>query len=100
MLIDTHSHFYSKEFNDDLNDCIKRCKDNGVQQVLMPNVDVESIERMHLLEDANADFFKSMMGVHPCYVKEDYQKLIENYEWIKSAKFLCDWRNWNGFTLG
>ena len=77
MLIDTHSHFNSKEFNEDLNDCIQRCKDNGVEQVLMPNVDVESIERMHLLEDENKDFFKSMMGVHPCYVKEGYQSELD-----------------------
>ena len=77
MLIDTHAHFYLKEFEDDLKDCIQRCKDNGVQQVLMPNVNVESIERMHLLEDENPEFFKSMMGVHPCYVKEDYQKELD-----------------------
>ena len=74
MLIDTHAHFYLKEFEGDLKDCIQRCKDNGVQQVLMPNVNIESIKRMHLLEDENPEFFKSMIGVHPCYVKEDYQK--------------------------
>ena len=77
MLIDTHSHFYSKEFNDDLNECIKRCKDNGIQQVLMPNVDVDSIKRLNLLENTDSNFFKSMMGVHPCYVKEGYQNELE-----------------------
>jgi len=77
MLIDTHSHFYSKEFNDDLNECIKRCKDNGIQQVLMPNVDVDSIKKLHLLENTDTNFFKSMMGVHPCYVKEGYQNELD-----------------------
>ena len=106
MLIDTHSHFYSKEFNDDLNDCIKRCKDNGVQQVLMPNVDVESIERMHLLEDANADFFKSMMGVHPCYVKEDYQKQLDTCKaWFDQRDYCAVGEigidlHWDKTTLG
>ena len=70
MLIDTHSHFYSKEFDDDLNACIQRCKDNGIQQVLMPNVDVDSIKSLHLLEDTDTNFFKSMIGVHPCYIKD------------------------------
>ena len=65
MLIDTHSHFYSKEFDDDLNACIQRCKDNGIQQVLMPNVDVDSIKSLHLLEDTDTNFFKIMMGFHP-----------------------------------
>lgn len=77
MLIDTHSHFYSKEFNGDLQECIQRCKDNGVQQVLMPNIDVESIERMHCLEESNTDFFKSMIGIHPCYVKDSYQQDLD-----------------------
>jgi len=77
MLIDTHSHFYSKEFDYDLNECIQRCKDNGIQKVLMPNIDVESIDKMHFLEDGNTGFFKSMMGVHPCYVTGGYQKELE-----------------------
>ena len=77
MLIDTHSHFYSKEFDDDLNECIQRCKDNGIQQVLMPNVDVDSIKSLHLLENTDTNFFKSMMGVHPCYVKEGYQNELD-----------------------
>ena len=76
MLIDTHAHFYLKEFGDDLKDCIQRCKDNGVIQVLMPNVDLESIDCMHTLEDRNSTFLKSMMGVHPCYVKKGYQKKL------------------------
>lgn len=88
MLIDTHSHFYSKEFNDDLNECIQRCKDNGVQQVLMPNVDTESIEKMHLLEDENQDFFKCMMGVHPCYVKDNYkQELATCRNWLEQREY-------------
>ena len=77
MLIDTHAHFYLKEFKDDLDDCVQRCKENGIQQVLMPNVDVGSIKWMHLLEDGNSDFFKSMMGVHPCYVKEGFQQELD-----------------------
>lgn len=88
MLIDTHAHFYLKEFDDDLKDCIQRCKENGVQQVLMPNVDVESIERMHLLEDGDSDFFKSMMGMHPCYVKKGYQQDLETCKsWFEKRNY-------------
>lgn len=88
MLIDTHAHLYLKEFNEDLVECINRFKNHGVQQVLMPNVDVESIERMHLLEDENPDFFKSMMGVHPCYVKDDYlQQLSACNSWFEKRNY-------------
>ena len=88
MLIDTHAHFYLKEFEDDLKDCVQRCKDNGIQQVLMPNVDVESIERMHLLEDGDSDFFKSMMGIHPCYVKKGYQQELDTCKnWFQKRNY-------------
>ena len=88
MLIDTHAHFYLKEFEDDLKDCVQRSKDNGVQQVLMPNVDVESIERMHLLEDGYPDFFKSMMGIHPCYVKKGYQQELDTCKsWFEKRNY-------------
>ena len=88
MLIDTHAHLYLKEFNEDLAECINRFKNHGVQQVLMPNVDVESIERMHLLEDENPDFFKSMMGVHPCYVKDDYlHQLSACKSWFENRNY-------------
>ena len=88
MLIDTHSHFYSKEFDDDLNECIQRCKDNGIQQVLMPNVDVDSIKSLHLLENKDSGFFKSMMGVHPCYVKEGYQNELDTCRgWLEKKDY-------------
>tara|TARA_B100000674_G_scaffold269854_1_gene222884 strand:+ start:507 stop:1274 length:768 start_codon:yes stop_codon:yes gene_type:complete len=88
MLIDTHAHFYLKEFKGDLADCVQRCRENGIQQVLMPNVDVESIEWMHLLEDGNSDFFKSMMGVHPCYVKEDFQQELDTCKsWFDKREY-------------
>ena len=92
MLIDTHAHFYLKEFKDDLDDCVQRCKENGIQQVLMPNVDVESIECMHLLEDGNSKFFKSMMGIHPCYVKKEFQKIERRFggkSGLRTADAFC-----------
>lgn len=72
MLIDTHAHFYLEEFNEDVNEAIKLAKQNGVSQILMPNVDVKSIPLMHQLESKHPDFLKSMMGLHPCYVGTEY----------------------------
>lgn len=72
MLIDTHAHFYAKEFKDDIQEAIQNAKSNGVDQILMPNIDTDSIELMQNLEDSDPLFFKSMMGIHPCYVGEEY----------------------------
>ena len=106
MLIDTHSHFYSSQFEEDLTEVIQRSKDNGVQQVLMPNVDLDSIDRMHQLEDDNTGYFKSMMGIHPCYVKDDYKKQLDTCKsWFDRRDYCAVGEigidlHWDKTTLG
>ena len=42
-MIDTHAHLYSEEFALNLPDVVSRAKAAGVQKILLPNVDEESI---------------------------------------------------------
>lgn len=76
-MIDTHSHIYLEEFDRDLAMVIASAKKTGVKQILLPNVDVSTINRMHLLEQAEPDFCKAMMGIHPTSIKEDYKKQLD-----------------------
>ena len=46
MLIDSHSHIYLEEFDDDLPEVIKRSQDAGVEKIVLPNVDSETIGRL------------------------------------------------------
>ena len=32
-MIDTHSHLFEEEFKNDLNECIKRCKEKNVNKI-------------------------------------------------------------------
>ena len=32
-MIDTHCHFFDEEFKNDLEDCINRCKENGIEKM-------------------------------------------------------------------
>lgn len=79
-IIDTHSHLYSKDFLEDFNEVVARAKSIGVSKILLPNIDEESIERMHQLSNDHPDFFVPMMGIHPCYVKENWEEQIELVE--------------------
>ena len=82
MFIDTHTHLYSTEFNDDRIEMIQRSLANGVEKLLLPNIDIESIEGMHqLVNDYPANCY-AMMGLHPGYVKEDWEQqlaIIKDY---------------------
>ncbi len=77
MLIDTHSHLYADQFQEDLDAVIMRAKEVGVEEILLPNIDGDSVPQMHALVDRDAEFFKPMMGLHPCSVNANYQQSIE-----------------------
>ncbi len=63
--IDTHTHFYSSEFDEDRDEAVLRAKESGVQYVLLPNVDVHSISRIKKMVEQYPDFALPMIGIHP-----------------------------------
>jgi TatD DNase family protein len=87
-LIDTHAHLYAEEFSGDIDEVIDRSLRAGVQKIYMPNIDSTSIEAMLAIEEKYPEHCISMMGLHPCYVKEGFEKelyIVEN--WINKRKF-------------
>lgn len=75
-LIDTHIHLYEESFQPDLEAVIKKAQSNGVQKMIMPNVDKESVEPMKQIALDYPGVCLPMIGLHPCYVKEDYQQQL------------------------
>src|SRR5688572_2203506 len=85
--IDTHAHIYLEEFDTDRSDMLNRCEKQQVSKIFMPNIDHTSIDSMLELESRNTSCI-AMMGLHPCYVKADFQKelyLVES--WLAKRKF-------------
>lgn len=76
-LVDTHNHLYADAFDADRHEAISRSISAGVDRILLPNIDLGSINNMHALEDAYPDNIFSMMGLHPCDVKEDFRRDLE-----------------------
>ena len=72
-LVDTHAHIYINDFRDDLNEVIIRAKEKGVSTILMPAIDASTHPAMFKTEEAFPELCISMMGLHPCSVKDDYQ---------------------------
>lgn len=75
-LIDTHCHVYASEFDDDLDEVIAAAKRQGVNRILLPNVDEETVDRLHAVADKFPDTCFPMMGLHPCDVMEDWEEEI------------------------
>lgn len=68
-MIDTHSHIYLKDFDEDRGEVIQRAKDSGVKSILMPAIDFNSLKQMQAIQYDGIDFYK-MAGLHPCDVAE------------------------------
>jgi TatD DNase family protein len=89
-LIDTHSHLYQPAFDEDREQMVQRAIEAGVQKILLPNIDMESIPRMHALVAAFPDHCYAMMGLHPCDVKADFELvLMQMHEHIGQRKYVA-----------
>jgi TatD DNase family protein len=78
-MIDTHSHLYLKKFNADRAAVTARARE-VLSHVFLPNIDLESLPQMNALTATAPDFFFPMLGLHPCYVKEDFEKVLASME--------------------
>lgn len=87
-LIETHAHIYSSKFDTDRDEVIDEIRKAGIERIYMPNVDVETIDRMLECESKYGDLCIPMMGLHPCDVKEDFeQQLYVMEDWLNKRVF-------------
>lgn len=90
MLIDTHAHLYSAEFEDDVNNAVLRAKQAGVTAILLPNIDENSIAPMQHIVRQHPGYLIPMMGLHPTSVTQDYQRQLEIiYTELNSNKYIA-----------
>ena len=87
-MIDTHTHLYLEQFRDDIDDVISRAKAVGVEKFYLPSINSKYNKSMHDLEKKYPDNVFCMIGLHPCYVDDNFdleidfvKKQIEKYDY-------------------
>ncbi len=70
-LVDTHAHLYASEFDADRSEVIERARLAGISTILLPNIDLDSVEPMLALVASEPNGFRPMLGLHPCYVSDE-----------------------------
>ena len=73
QIIDTHTHLYLKQFNQDIDEVIKRAINNGVDKFIFPAIDSSYSKQMHDLQNKYSKNIYLMSGLHPVSVKENYK---------------------------
>jgi len=88
IFTDTHTHLYSKEFENESNQLIEKAIKNGVSRLFIPNIDLQSIQPMLDLVWQFPENCFPMMGLHPCSVSENVdEQLFQIQKWFKKRKF-------------
>ena len=88
--VDSHAHIYLDDFKDDLDKVIETANKKGISTILMPAIDSSTHVAMLQTEQAYSDSCRSMMGLHPCSVKDDYQKeLAQVLDYLSRRKFVA-----------
>lgn len=77
IFIDTHTHLFSPSFNEDRTDAVQRAINAGVDKLLLPNIDVDSISAMYDLCNQFPNNCFPMMGLHPGSVDENWERNLE-----------------------
>jgi TatD DNase family protein len=89
-MIDTHAHLYNHRFDSDRDEVIQRAQELGINKILMPNIDLDSIQPMLEVEAQYPGICHSMMGLHPCDVNADYKTVLATiHSWFAKHKFIA-----------
>ncbi|KAA6432740.1 TatD family deoxyribonuclease [Dyadobacter flavalbus] len=89
-MIETHAHIYSDDYADDREEMLERAWAAGIQQIWMPNCDHTTIDGMMALAERFTGKCLPMIGLHPTYVKDDFEKeLLIVEDWLNKASFIA-----------
>jgi TatD DNase family protein len=80
QFIDTHAHLYLEQFNPDRNDMISRSISKGIDIILLPNIDKDSIGPMLEVCKTFPENCFAMIGLHPTSVKADVEEQLQIME--------------------
>ncbi|HSU27702.1 MAG TPA: TatD family hydrolase [Chitinophagaceae bacterium] len=87
-IVDSHAHIYLPEFDADRAEMLERADKEGVTTILMPAIDSTTHESMFRAESDYPRICISMMGVHPCSVREDPAAELQLARaWLDKRKF-------------
>ena len=88
-MIDTHTHIYLPQFEEDRDELFQRAQDAGVEAFYLPNIDRDSLPAVRKMAE-DRDNCYPMAGLHPGHVKDDYkEQLAAVFEELDGATPYC-----------
>ena len=89
ILVDTHTHIYAEQFDDDRDDVILRAKEEGFSKILLPNIDCSTLSSLYDTVNRSTNICLPMLGLHPTSVKEDFKTELDTLKQELSKHSFC-----------
>lgn len=83
MFIDSHAHLFFKDFQNDLDEVLKRARDAGVDYIICPGTDLHTSNQSIALAE-KYEMVYAAVGYHPHDAKEADLKILEDIERLSS----------------
>ena len=74
--VDTHAHIDGAEFDADRDEVVARARAAGVSKVLVPAIDLASVDSVLRTCDRYPGFAYPMAGLHPEEVRADFRAVL------------------------
>lgn len=86
IFIDTHTHLFAEEFDNDRVEMFQRAITSGIKKYILPNVDVDSITRLKNTISEFPDSCLPLYGLHPCSVNQNFKNDLEIIKTVIDAE--------------
>ena len=81
-LIDTHCHVYDEAFREDMPQVIKRATDAGLELLLLPNINPDTLPDLLNACSLWPDLCRPMIGLHPEDLSDDFHSQLSELKSI------------------
>lgn len=75
--VDTHTHLFVTEFDEDRGSAVQRAVDAGVKKLCLPSITLESIPSIMEMCEEFPGVCYPMIGLHPTELGENYKETLE-----------------------
>ena len=87
--IDSHAHIYLDQFRGNIDNIIKNSLNNNVHKILMPNINLDTVTDILKVSDQYKEICYPMLGLHPCYIKGNFEYEINEIFKNFSSKIIA-----------
>lgn len=81
-LIDTHCHVYDEAFDEDLDAVIARAREVGIERLLLPNINPDTLTRLIRVCNTWPDLCLPIIGLHPEDLSDDFHSQLSDLKAI------------------